>query len=288
LGAGDADSPLSPNALRDHIFFALVDWASLWTCPVPELAHGLYIRPPLLDSEGKEYDPGATWDALATGDGIEWLRGQHITPEFIMAPTHSDEIAPHQLMIESEQMTAANNNTYSTHPRRLEDFKFGETNQVSPGSERPGSPNQQPSISHESHSGSSSSEHETSSGDTAESTDLNIDLAALKLNTWFQQISPDEIPILTTDVESRVGLRERASSIIPSVIPSVTPRRTMKKKKLLLTSERLIYLKVKENQPPIIKTEIFFDMKGITVERKGEREFIVHCVSLRPRMKTYN
>jgi 3-phosphoinositide dependent protein kinase-1 len=250
---------------------------------------GLYIKPPLLDSEGNEYDPGAAWDALATGDEIEWFGGsaQHQTPEFIIAPTHSDEIAPHQMVIGSGATDTNGNGNGGppVPPQRLEDFKFGMTAESPLGHERSNSPSPQPSngsilvTDSQSASGSSSSEHESSSAGTAESGNLDRDLAALALNSWLNRIQPDEIPILTTDAESRgSGLRQRASSIIPSVIPAVAPRRTHKKKKLLLTSERLLCLKLKENRPPVIKAEFVFDVKGITVERKGDKDFIVHCV----------
>jgi len=283
LGAGNSESPLSPGALRGHAFFASVDWATLWTCPVPELTVGFYIKPPILDSEGNEYDPGAAWDALAVGDGIEWSPDIPLrTPEFIMAPSNPDDIAPHQVVM-GPNPTQTNQHLPPVQ-QRLEDFKFGEATRISPRHERSESPPvRQESISaveSRSASGSSSSEHESSSAGTAESTNLDRDLAALQLNSWFDRLLSDEIAIWTSEVETpRSGLRQRASSIIPSVIPAaVAPRRTHKHTKLVLTSERLLCLKVKENRPPTIKTEIVFDSnKGVMVEKKGDKDFVIHC-----------
>ncbi|KAJ4000033.1 kinase-like protein [Lentinula boryana] len=84
LGAGEPNSSLSMSALRSHPFFDSLNWATLWTDPVPPIEVGLVQREhPLARGQDKNWeDVGATWDALVMddddisgnpgGDGIGW------------------------------------------------------------------------------------------------------------------------------------------------------------------------------------------------------------------------
>lgn len=76
LGAGSTGSNTDMEALRDHPFFASINWGTLWTDAVPPLESGLVKKEPLKGANGEGWDVGASWDALVGDsdpeDDISW------------------------------------------------------------------------------------------------------------------------------------------------------------------------------------------------------------------------
>lgn len=66
------------EALRDHPFFASINWGTLWTGSVPPLEPGLVKKEPPNGANGARWDDdvGASWDALVGDsdpeDDISW------------------------------------------------------------------------------------------------------------------------------------------------------------------------------------------------------------------------
>ncbi|KAI0958424.1 hypothetical protein AcV7_004251 [Taiwanofungus camphoratus] len=94
LGAGPSGSGCDMQALRAHLFFASINWSTLWSDPVPPLEPGLIKKeqyPPGQSPNGtREWeDVGAAWDNLVGGDdlddGISWASDGE-GGEYILGP----------------------------------------------------------------------------------------------------------------------------------------------------------------------------------------------------------
>lgn len=108
---------------------------------------------------------------------------------------------------------------------------------------------------------------------------------AINLSAYFLRrksfLPKSENVIFTSPVvpqESRT-LRQRASSLIPSVSPKKISPPSPKERQLVLTSNRILCLKLKSEKETTVKHEILFGGKRSSVEPKGERQFAVHGVS---------
>ncbi|KAJ7675110.1 kinase-like domain-containing protein [Mycena rosella] len=100
LGAGPGGSSNDPSALKAHAFFSSIVWKSLWTDPAPPIEPGLVRKehPLAQGHDGNWEDVGATWDEIAgneDSDGIEWSSDAEGPPRHNGLPSpHATDIGP--------------------------------------------------------------------------------------------------------------------------------------------------------------------------------------------------
>jgi 3-phosphoinositide dependent protein kinase-1 len=103
LGAGPRGSPNDPSVLKSHVFFSSTVWTSLWTDPAPPIEAGLVKKEhPLAQGQDRNWeDVGAAWDELVNNDsdGIDWSsdaealqRNGHTS--YSPNPPHTTDIGP--------------------------------------------------------------------------------------------------------------------------------------------------------------------------------------------------
>ncbi|KZS98380.1 kinase-like protein [Sistotremastrum niveocremeum HHB9708] len=277
LGAGPPDSPLSPLALRSHPFFSSIPWETLWTDPVPPLEVGSYQRPPSpVRPSGDNFDIGEEWEKLVSGgEGIPW--DSTMPAEFVSSKRRSDEIAPHEIQrvespdLEADQKAEVETLSAPSSPLSAKDSD-GETAVGSKLDRKDRGSFSTAASGSTANSGSTSSSGGTRTGSVIDPATSDF------LEQWKSFLPKSENVIFTSPVvpqESRT-LRQRASSLIPSVSPKKIPPPSPKERQLVLTSNRILCLKLKSEKETTVKHEILFGGKRSSVEPKGDRQFAVH------------
>jgi 3-phosphoinositide dependent protein kinase-1 len=220
------------------------------------------------------FDAGAAWDALVLGDEIPWVG------------TDQESRIPLEFAAQAKQLT--------TPGVSLDESAISEESGPPPIHRQSSSHDEIADKLHEfslqphifpkqargsfSTSGSNTVSQDSSSSEPTSKDDVPAVVKSTSreelLAPYLASLSPTETVVLSTSVVPRPTFRQRASSII-SVSPIKLPAPPIKRRQLVLTSERLLCLKLKDGRPPTIKAEIPLTTKHLLVERKSEKEFTV-------------
>ncbi|KAK7035252.1 serine/threonine protein kinase [Paramarasmius palmivorus] len=297
LGAGAPGEPNDMSALRSHPFFLGVEWDTLWIDPAPPLEAGLVKREhPLAQKDDKDWeDVGALWDKQVNedGDGVEWAsdsderqRALFRQDLFQSPPTQSVDIAIGP-MGESRALEASPVETKQPrlpsvrdHSTSSSDGADGEVDRVAEQMQALKRPTSRLP------SDTSINEYERGRRQTMTPIQGNgprIDLVSLL------DLAEGETILFRSSVEAR-SIRRRASRLLPLASVQMKP----KTRELILTSRRLVCLKLREKTPEIItlKAELLLPVESTSsspkdgkeketrsvvssAELKGDREFVV-------------
>jgi len=312
LGAGPPGSDHDMKALRAHRFFETVQWETLWTDPAPPLEAGLVKRSPAQEP-CLWNDVGADWDGLVADqgledDGIEWAEDAEPGRGaiFIRRATHAQE--DHHEDSGNTNRIGNGAGQGSGMDGNFGGYEFPQANAVieksrqsneKGGLEVVSEPIQVPVPPRDRSTGSASS----SEGSPVERLGAMLESVSLKRGRdrcptpvqgnlplaeeegdWSSLMRPGETMLFKSKVEVRPQAR-RASKLITIVVPPMKA----KKRTLMLTTQRLLCVKIPAKgrglsvkaEFPMLPSDTRKDsvMTIIGVEPKGEREFVVMTTS---------
>ncbi|KAJ3713381.1 kinase-like protein [Lentinula raphanica] len=303
LGAGEFNSLSGMPALRAHPFFGSIDWATLWTDPVPPIKAGLVQRQhPLAQGQDQNWeDVGASWDALvmddddigaAANDGIGWAddaEGSFLLLRQRQFDTPTSHLQPVEISLVShlalEGPAEAQHGTFTSHePSTLSAVKSidipGRVAAESPPSGSPESSSDGGGSVERAVAGLQamkpfrfSSDHiesivEQERGRSRATTPIQGNISSTADLPSTLNLHPNEVMLCRLSVEDYSMRRRRASRLLkPIPGAQIKP----KVRELILTNFRLICFK-KSKVPPtsvFVKMELFMKARD---EREKERK----------------
>ncbi|KAL0956117.1 hypothetical protein HGRIS_002284 [Hohenbuehelia grisea] len=313
LGVGYTGTPTDIFALRSHSFLAGTNWDTLWSDPAPPIEPGLVRKEhPLAAGRDQNWeDVGSAWDELASGDddGLSWASD---SPEILLRPNGflggppatvdvgpMGELASYaRVSADKAEVQAPSTALHGAVADGVNDTDFPshrDSPSMTASSSSEGSPTERlgdtlASLKLRSGTAEHDPDQDSERGRSTIPTPL-LGNESLNSADILPLLQGDEMILCRTIVESRF-LRRRTSKLLPlSSLPKPKSRH------LILTTRRLLCVKVKRKAnsttsvkyefllKPAEKTKKEKESRGhiLSVDRKGEREFVVttatksHC-----------
>ncbi|KLO20381.1 kinase-like protein [Schizopora paradoxa] len=297
LGAGEAGSDHDMNALRQHPFFKSIDWQSIWVDPAPPMEAGL-VKKEHPGPGDDNYDVGAAWDELVSHEGVEdtipWVDEENGIMEPDPYPYNYNvggEIGPigpldispmHINMVPPETHSGTSGHLFASYyadprSRAIPSLSIGGPDDNLPTIIASSATPINIPTRHSTSTGSTTSSSEGGSpvdklGSAMEAISLDrgrdrsttpIQLVISPDVQWSNLLGPGEQIIFHSSVEVRSRRRRLTASLLPA-------QHKPKIRHLVLTSIRLLVVKVKPGRSVVLKSETFF--RPVSKDKEPERK----------------